>query len=266
MIPASLHNHSEYSLLDCAMRLKDMVKAARAFGMPAVGITDRNSIAGAVAFFRECLSHEPKVHPVLGCELVLQGGYPIVLLAKNDEGYANLCDLLSRTTDEFIPITLHRLKQCSAGLICLSGGHDAEIPRQLKLGQTVLADRLANAFAEIFPGRCYIELTYHQRADSVQCGRLHQLAQRTGLPMVAASNSRYLRPADQRAHQALASIRTLTLLDEAHPEKLHAETDGLHAFLSPRKMAQFFSAYPGALENTVTIAQRCRVHRLEAAV
>jgi DNA polymerase III alpha subunit len=265
IVPVSLHNHSEYSLLDSGCTVEELAGAAAKAGMEAVGLTDRNSISGCVAFFRACSRQQPQIHPVLGCEIDTDTGHPLVVLAENDEGYRSLCDLLSRSTHDFVPLSLERIGKSCEGLVALTGGTDAQIPTLLRQAKFDAARDAALRLAEIFPGRCYVELFRHRPADSVLCARLAEVADRAGLPMVACANTRYLRKADHRKYQIAASIRTLTLFHQPAPGKF-LEADGSFHFLSPAGYRKWFSAFPGALENSVHIARRCRIPLLERAV
>ncbi len=261
-VPVSLHNHGEFSLLRSTLRIAELVRAASSFGMPAVGLTDRNSVAGLTEFAKACQACQPALQPVLGCEVEMERGYPIVLLAMNDHGYGNLSELLTRTSHEFQPISWKKLARLSEGLICLTGGQDAEIPELLRTGKTAAADAFAQGLAELFPSRCYVELTWHQPVHSVMNLRLAELAERVQLPTVAAGNSKCLRAREHRSLQMLASIRTLTLFDSPAEDKPMPEDGHFYGFLSPAKFHRLYAGFAGAIENTRRIAAQCLIPML----
>jgi DNA polymerase III alpha subunit len=260
MVPVSLHNHSEYSLLESLLRLEHLVRAAAAFGMTHVGLTDRNSLSGVVKFTQLCRQYG--VEPVVGCELLMEDGFPLVLLIENDDGYGNACELLSTSEREFRPMAWKRLERFASGLLCLTGGQDAALPHLLTVGRRGEAAAHVERLGGLFPGRLWVELTRHRPADVVSCLRLAEFAASRGLPLIAGANSRSLRPQEARALQMLGSIRTLTLFEEPAAGKMVKDTHGGHAFLSPVKFRSLFANYTGALENTVAVAQRCQPLKL----
>ncbi len=257
---SALHNHSHYSLLDSACRIDDLVAAAVEEEMEALALTDKNTISGAVEFTQKC--RKAGLKPITGCEIELAGGFHLVLLAASDTGYANLCRLLSRTENDFQPVSWKRLSRHADGLIALSGCRHGEIPRLLAEDRQMDALPRARAYAELFPNRFYIELFHHLPGDPLLASRLTLLAEEAGLPLVATPNTHYRRSSDFRRYQVLASIRTLTLISQSHPAK---KPGGDYHFKSTREMRALFSHVPGALENTLQIARQCQCPLLENA-
>jgi DNA polymerase III alpha subunit len=113
----ALHNHSYYSLLDSAMAVEDIVAAAVEYGMPAVGLVDRDTVAGAVQFYKQAKA--AGIHPVIGSQVTVEGGGSPVLLVENAEGYRNLCRLLTTRIEHPDGVTLDDVRRSSVGLICL---------------------------------------------------------------------------------------------------------------------------------------------------
>ncbi len=254
----ALHNHSCYSMLDSGCRVEELVATAAADGMPALALTDHCIISGAVEFVQRCA--EAGIRPIIGSELIVEGDLPLVLLCESDEGYRHLSELLTRGTHEYRPVPWRRVQRLSGGLIALSAGRDGELGRLAAGGDVENAVRRARFFAQIFPGRFYIELFHHQPADRVLAIRLRKVAEELGLPMVAAPNTHYLAPGDRRLYEVLSSIGTLTLLGEEHPAKKEA---GEYHFRTSAEMRRLFGDIPEALENTARVAARCHLSIFE---
>jgi DNA-directed DNA polymerase III PolC len=223
----ALHNHSRYSLLASAMTVDDIVEAAVEYRMPAVGLVDRDSLAGAVQFYKK--ARAAGVHPVIGSEVTLAGGGSLVLLVENADGYRNLCRLLSTRIEHPDGVVPDDVQRFSAGLICLGG--PASRPYRETFGR--------NFALEISPG---------DRGPAA-------LGRRLRIPLVATVHTHYRTPDDRLFYDVLASMRTLTMLKQAHPEK-HGEGD--YHFHSPEEMERHFRDLPQAIENTHRIAERCR--------
>ena len=222
----ALHNHSHYSLLDGTMPVGEIVQAAVEYGMPAVGLVDRDTVAGAVQFYKK--ARAAGIHPVIGSEVTAGGATP-VLLVENAEGYRNLCRLLTTRIEHPDGVTLDDLNRFRAGLICLCGTANPEY-REI-YGQ--------NFALEVSPGNL----------------ALAALGRRLRIPVVATAHAHYRRPEDRLFYDILASMRTLTMLSQAHPEKHGAGNYHLH---SPGEMKQHFRSLPQAIENTQRISERCQ--------
>ena len=170
-----LHCHTEYSLLDGAIRVKDLCSRAKDFGMPACAITDHGNLFGAAKFFLTCKDFGIK--PIIGCEVYVCHDHldktselarkrnHLILLSENIEGYHNLVKLVSRSYLEgfhYKPrVDKAMLRQYSEGLICLSACIAGEIPRALNAGDMDGAIALAREYADIYPDRFYLELQDH---------------------------------------------------------------------------------------------------------
>ena len=269
-----LHLHSQYSLLDGAIRLKDLVKKAKEYDMPAVALTDHGTMFGALEFQLAC--KEGGIRPVIGAEVYvapdsrhnrdyatsnLPTSNHLILLCENIQGYRNLSRLVSIGYKEgyyYKPrIDREVLTQYSEGLIALSACLKGEV------AYLCLRDRLEEArasaewYATLFRDRYYIELQENTLADQdIANGRLRELARELGLPLVATNDCHYLNREDAKAHEVLLCLQTgKTMSDPSH---MKFSADEFY-FKSGEEMARAFAAVPEALANTVTIAERCGV-------
>jgi len=232
---AALHNHSYYSLLDSTMPVETLVEAAVACKMPAVGLVDRDTVAGAVRFYKA--AQQAGIHPVIGSQVKLDNGHWLALLVEDAAGYQNLCRLLTRGP------TLENVKQFSEGLICLYG------PRNPAAQSAFLPYR------EIFGRNFVLEISAHHEEDLRRSRSFVDAARRLRIPLVATAEAHCLGTEDRLLYDIVASMRTLTLLGQTHPEKLGA---GRYHFHTPEEMEREFSGVPQALANTVRIAERCQ--------
>jgi len=267
-----LHTHTEYSILDGALRLADLVKAAKTLNMPAVAITDHGNIFGAVSFFR--LAKEEKIKPILGCEMYVAPGsrkdknpeknqpahFHLLLLVKDALGYRNLCELITRSYTEgfyYKPrIDKELLARHSQGLIGLSACLKGEVSYYLEQGREEEAERAAREYARIFsPGDFYIELQDHGlEAQQRVNPRLVALARKLGLPLVATNDVHYFRKEDAASHDVLLCIQTNKKVSEA--DRIRFGTQEFY-FKSSEEMAALFQDVPEAVVNTTKIAARC---------
>ncbi|MGD0579346.1 MAG: PHP domain-containing protein, partial [Bryobacteraceae bacterium] len=247
---AALHNHSYYSLLDSTMPPGQIVEAAVASGMRAVGLADRDTLAGAVAFYKH--ARAAGIHPVIGSEVTLDGGATLVLLIENARGYRNLCRLLTARIDHPNGLTHDCLQQFAEGLICLAGPR-SEIARAIR-SNTDPAPAL-NFLRNVYGTNLVLEVTPHTDEDLYLARLFATLSHRCRVPLVTACDTHYLAPEDRLRYDILASMRTLTLLNQRHPEKL---PPGRHHWHAEEDMARFFGGMRQAMENTLRVAERCR--------
>lgn len=263
-----LHVHSEYSILDGACRVPDLVARAAELGMPAVTLTDHGSLAGAVELYRH--ADGAGVKPVVGCELYVaddrraqRKGYAhLTVLAESNEGYANLIKLSSLGYLEgyyYKPrVDWELLARHSKGLVALSGCLSGRVCKALENGNEGEAEaeiaRLTDAF-----GRDSVYLEMQDAGLGVQKRinpALARLSEKSGLPLVATGDVHYLRHEDARAHEALLCIQSGDSLQ--NPSRWRFETDQFF-FKTPEEMAADFPEYPEALRRTLEIAERCTV-------
>jgi DNA polymerase-3 subunit alpha len=267
-----LHNHSEYSLLDGALRIKDLVSTAVDMGMDAVALTDHGNLFGAIPFYREAKA--AGIKPIIGIETyVARAGHTqktaargqaknehLVLLAKNEKGYRNLLELSSIAYTEgfyYKPrIDLELLEEKSEGLIGLSACLQGSIPKLLRDGRREEAAALARRLASFFePGDFYIELQNHGIPEEIELiPKLVELARELKLPIVATNDCHFCKVDDHEAHDVLLCLQTgKDLEDPARGMRSHPET----YFKSPEEMQKLFADYPDALSNTLEIAAKC---------
>jgi DNA polymerase-3 subunit alpha len=267
-----LHLHTEYSLLDGATHIDELVERAHELGMRAVGITDHGNMFGAVAFHDACRAKGLK--PILGCEIYvapgsrldksssgIEGAYNhLTLLSTSAEGYHNLVKLVSiGYTEGFYHrprIDKDVLAKHSNGLIGLSGCLASEMSGLLKNGLEQAALQTAGQFAEIFgKDRFYLELMDHGIAEQRRVNQaLLRLRDQTGLPLVATNDSHYLRKDDHQAHDVLLCIGSGKKVHET--ERLRFDTPEFY-LKSAAEMAALFPDHPDALGSTVAIADMC---------
>lgn len=269
-----LHVHSEYSLLDGAIRFKDLVKTAGEFGMTAAALTDHGNMHGALEFYETAREHGIK--PILGCEIYVapksrhdrnagaagERMHHLILLAENNAGYANLLKLVSLANFEgfyYKPrVDKELLATHHEGLLALSACLHGEVATHLLAGQYSRAEEAAMEYQDIFGrGNFYLELQATRSQEQEIVNRdLRHLGERTGLPLVATNDCHYLRAEDAKAHDVLLCIQTgKSVLEE---KRLRFSTDELF-FKSPDEMWTYFAEVPAALIATMAIAERCRV-------
>ncbi|MBF0551958.1 MAG: PHP domain-containing protein, partial [Deltaproteobacteria bacterium] len=266
-----LHVHTQYSLLDGAIRLGDLLKKTKAFGMSAVAMTDHGNLFGAVEFYDKAMKEGIK--PIIGCEVYVapgsrldkearsagEAGRHLVLLAMNYEGYQNLCRLVS---DSFMKgfyykprVDLTTLRQWNAGLIASSACLHGVIPYVLTHQGYAEALKEAEVYRQIFDqDRFYLEVQQNgiKEQDRVNA-ELLRMSQETGLPLLAANDCHYLNQEDAKAHELLLCIQTGKTIDQA--DRFQFATNQIY-FKSPEVMIKEFADFPGAVENTVRIAER----------
>ncbi|BCS89403.1 DNA polymerase III subunit alpha [Pseudodesulfovibrio sediminis] len=270
-----LHVHTEYSLLDGAIRIKDLLSRAKDLGMPAVAITDHGSMFGAVTFYMA--AREIGIKPIIGCEVYVApgdiddenahhrkergGGYHLVLLAKNRKGYRNLIKLVSLGHLEgfyYKPrVCKNLLKKHSEGLVALSACLAGEVPRVLMNEGLDAGVEMARTYESIFPGNFYLELQDNGIGKQVRLNELLiKCAEQTGLPLVATNDCHYLTAEDYEAHDTLLCVQTQTTVDSE--KRFRMDTQELY-FKTPEEMETAFAHVPEAIQNTQRIAEMCNL-------
>lgn len=268
-----LHVHSEYSLLDGASRVKDLVRRAKESGMKAIALTDHGNMYGAVEFFKQ--ARKQGIKPLIGCEVYIaprsrfekaagegDAYYHLVLLAENQAGYSQLVELVSRAYTEgfyYKPrIDKELLAEHHDGLIGLSACIAGEIPSLLLKGDAEAAEAAAREYADIFgPGNFFIELQDHGIPEQREVNpKLVALAKNLQIGLVATNDIHYIERADAYAHDVLLCIQTGKCVEDAGRMKFSTEEFYLKSGL---EMAALFPEYPEALANTCRIAERCQV-------
>lgn len=281
-----LHTHSNFSFMDGACRLDALVSRAAELGMPALALTDHQGLSGAIRFYQACL--KAGIAPIIGCEVVVETaglcgdeielppdarlelpasvgfgrasarGFHLTLLAQDFEGYRNLCRLLSRThlRGATVPsiVRLCDLEEFGEGLIGLSGCGNSEVAQAIASGKPGRARsalvRLSHCFE---PGAFFVELVHPMTVEAPRLvSGLVIAADDLGLPVVASNNVHYLRPADHRLHDVLASTGARLSLPGPY-DRPNAEL-----WLKPgAAMRQLFCGVERACDATLEIAARC---------
>ncbi|MFC7705365.1 DNA polymerase III subunit alpha [Plastorhodobacter daqingensis] len=269
-----LRVHTEYSLLEGAVPVKKLVKLCEAQGMPAVAVTDTNNLFAALEF--SVIASGAGVQPIIGCQVAVdydpaQPGErprppaPVVLLAQSEQGYMNLMKLNSclylDAGGQLPAVTVDELAQYSQGLICLTGGPDGPIGRQLQAGQTAKAQALMERLAAIYRDRLYVELQRHpgeggQTPDAERATEqgFVEMAYAMDLPLVATNDVYFPKPEMYEAHDALICIADGAYVDQQEPRR---RLTPQHYFKTAEEMVALFADLPEAIENTVEIARRC---------
>jgi DNA polymerase-3 subunit alpha len=272
-----LHLHTQYSLLDGAIKHAPLFERVKAFGMPAVAMTDHGNLFGAVEFHEK--ARRAGVKPILGCEVYIASGSRfdkekrerdksgfdainhLLLIAMNETGYRNLIYLVSKGyLDGFYykpRIDMDLLRAHSEGLIATSGCLSSMVCRAITGGQLEGAWRVAEEFSRLFGDRYYLELQRHGIAAQDQVNaELIKMSRDLQVPLVATNDAHYLEAHDHEHHDALLCIGTASNLDT--PNRLRFDGQGFFV-RSGDEMAEVFHDHPSAVENTLEIAERCDV-------
>ncbi|MBN2118023.1 MAG: DNA polymerase III subunit alpha [Anaerolineales bacterium] len=270
---AHLHVHTEYSMLDGFSNIRKLIKRVKELGMPAVAITDHGTMFGVMDFYKAATSEGIK--PVIGVEAYMaargmtdrdpkldRSSYHLLLLAENETGYKNLLKISSAAQLEgfyYYPRIDHDfLAAHSEGIICTSGCMSAEIPRALLNDNPEEAVRRMNWYYDVFgPDRFFVELQQHNIKEITDLNRkLVELGARYSAKYIATNDVHYINPEDARLQDILLAIQTQSLLSD--PERMRM-TDDSYYLRTPQEMSQLFAEVPGALSNTLLIAERCNV-------
>jgi len=271
-----LHLHTEYSLLDGAIRIDELIEQAKMFGMSAVAITDHGNLFGAVNFFKK--AQKTGIKPIIGCEAYVapqsrfdktkinkdpsmpeEASFHLTLLVQNEEGYKSLTRLVTRSYLEgfyYKPrIDMELLSQYHKGLIVLSGCLKGEIPYNIIYENKQKAEDIAKKFKDIFGSNFFLEIQSNNIPEQEIVNRgLLEISKKFDIPVVATNDCHYLRKSDARAHEILLCIQTgKTIKDE---KRLKFQSDDFY-FKSPQEMYKAFSEIPEALKNTLLIAEKC---------
>jgi len=270
-----LHLHTQFSLLDGANQIDPLVKQIKAFGQPAVAMTDHGNMFGAIEFYRK--AKEAGVKPIIGCEAYMALGsrhakkdsglahndyYHLILLSRNLTGYQNLVKLVSKGYLEgfyYKPrIDKELLKQHHEGIIALSGCLSGEIPYLLGQKDMDGAMAVAGEFQEIFgKDHFYLEVQAngldHQRVANAGLIEIHK---KLGIPLAGTNDCHYLRKEDSRPHELMLCLQTGKTLGD--PNRMKFDTDQLYV-KSTEEIAPAFAEFPGAVNNTCRIADHCEL-------
>jgi DNA polymerase III subunit alpha len=269
-----LHVHTEYSLLDGASRLEEVIRKTKELGMDSLAITDHGAMYGVIPFYQLCKKNGIK--PIIGCEMYVTSGHyqerpkrtetknnHLLLIAETNEGYRNLLKLVTEAQlrgHHYRPrIDKQLLKQYSKGLIATSSCLAGEIPRAILQDDRKQAKQLLQEYLDIF-GKDYffLELQNHQLWEQQKVNQvLIQLAREYDLSLIATNDVHYTHKQDTYTHDCLLCIGTGSKL--ADEDRFRFDTDQVY-LKSAEEMAALFPHVPEAIQNTVLLANRCNVH------
>ena len=268
-----LHVHTEYSLLDGAARIKDVVARAKELGMDSLAITDHGVMFGVIDFYKE--AKRQGIKPIIGCEVYtaarsmedkdsdrdkVQGH--LVLLAKNEEGYKNLIKIVSLGFTKgfyYKPrIDKDLLRKHSGGIIALSACLAGDVQRKLSGRDYEGAKAEAMALLEIFgEGNFYLELQDQGLEEELAIlDDMERLHLETGIPFVATNDVHYVRQEDAEAHDVLLCIQTAATVDDE--KRMRFPNDQFY-LKSENEMKKIFARFPEAIENTGVVAAACNL-------
>jgi DNA polymerase-3 subunit alpha len=270
-----LHTHTEYSLLDGAIKIKELIKKAKEYNMPAVAITDHGNMYGVIEFYKEATKSEIK--PIIGCEVYVAKGSRkkkekakdenekglnhLILIAKNNIGYKNLMALVSLAYIEgfyYKPrIDWELLEKYSEGLICLSSCLKGEVAETfLKKGEKY-ALSVAEKFLKIFKKDFYLELMDNSIPEQKIANEgLVNIANKLSIPLIATNDCHYLTKDMAKSHDVLLCIQTGRTINEEGRMKFSSDD---FYFKSPDEMLKAFENTPEAISNSVEIAKKCNL-------
>ncbi|MEL0166870.1 MAG: DNA polymerase III subunit alpha [Pseudomonadaceae bacterium] len=261
-----LRVHSEFSLVDGLVKVKPLIKAVTEAGMPAVAITDQSNMCSLVKFYKAAMGGGIK--PISGVDLWLTDAEDdavltrISLLAMNPKGYRNLTELVSRGYTEgqrngLVTVRREWIAEASEGVIALSAAKEGEVGIALLSSTPERADELLAYWMGVFPDRFYLELQRTSRAnDEEHVHAAVALAARSGCPVVATNDVRFLKRSDFEAHETRVCIGEGRALDDPRRVRQYSEEQYLK---TADEMAELFADIPEALENSVEIAMRCNI-------
>ncbi|MBI2981698.1 MAG: DNA polymerase III subunit alpha, partial [Deltaproteobacteria bacterium] len=269
-----LHLHTQYSLLDGAITIDDLIEKAKEFRMPAVAMTDHGNLYGAIEFYQKAA--KAGIQPIIGCEVYIQSHgsrlekkvrkgfepyHHLTVLAMNRFGYQNLLKLVSLAHLEgfyYKPrIDKELLRLHGEGLIALSGCLAGEMAEAAREGGVAKAIPVAEEFRKLFGDRFYLEVQENGLEPQNQLnGVLKELSQRLSVPLVATNDCHYLRRENSESHEALLCIQTGKTLQDQDRMKFGSDAFYLR---SSEEMGQLFKGLPQAIETTLEIAKRCHL-------
>ncbi len=272
-----LHLHTQYSLLDGANKLPDIIEQAKALGQPAIAMTDHGNMHGAIEFYQS--AKELGIKPIIGCELYVTPGsrfekktkavggagtHHLTVLAQNMKGYQNLCRLVSSAYQEgfyFKPRVDHELlSRWNEGLIVLSGCLAGELSSFVEHDDEKRAKEVLEYYAQTFPGRFYVEVQPHaikeQQKHNKAC---FELAQSMSLPLIATNDCHYPGEDDHYAQEVLMCVSTGKQVTD--PDRLKHDGVHLHLKSADEMRAEFkeWSRGEEAIRNTVDLAESCNL-------
>ncbi len=263
-----LHLHSQYSLLDGAIKFDELFSQAKEYGMTAVALTDHGNLFGAAEFYKE--AKKAGIKPIIGCEVYVaptsrqdkspeEKNHHLTVLSMDGEGYRNLSKLLTRAYFEGFykkPRVDHELLEAHReGLIVLSGCLNGELSKSILAGDLQGALRVAAKYKEMFGDRYYLEIQANRLTEQeIVNHRIREIGKGLGIGVVATNDCHYLRRRDSRPHEVLLCVQTGTTINDEKRFKFKGD----EYFLKSREeMFECLNEFPDAIERTLEIAERC---------
>lgn len=256
-----LHVHTDSSLLDGVLGIKEMVKKAVADNMSAIAITDHGNMFGTAPFYKECVANGIK--PIIGCEVYTESisgekkANHLILLAKNETGYRNLSKLVTWAYENIHrrpQVSWENLRAHGEGIICLTGCLGGEIPRAIDRGDFELAERVAEELRSIFGDDLYLEIQNHNIPEEIKVNTgLLKLSEKTGIKLVATGDCHYLNEEDSFIHDVAICIQTGKKLDDE--DRMGTYGEGNH-FQTQEEMISRFSKMKEAIASTKEIEKK----------
>jgi len=266
-----LHNHSEFSLLDGAIKVYEMAHRAKSLNMPAIALTDHGVMYGALDFYKACKKFEIK--PIMGVEAYVapegmenkrpdtSSNYHLILLAQDNKGYENLMKIVTESHTRgfyYKPrVDYETLAKYSDGVLATTACIAGEVPRKLIAGDDEGARKALGTYMDIFQGRLWIELQDHGiKEETMVLPKLMELSKEFHLPVIATQDAHYLSREDADAHDTLLCIQTLSKKDD--PERMRFTGEEFY-IKTTEEMKRQFNWCPEAIKNTLDVAERCNV-------
>ena len=268
-----LHTHTEFSLLDGAARISELLDRAKNFGMNSIAITDHGIMYGVIDFYKKAIQRGIK--PIIGCEVYIAPTsrffrdsvngikyFHLILLAENNLGYKNLVKLVSHAATEgfyYKPrIDKEILRKYHEGLIALSACTAGEIPHAILQDNFSRAIEISEEYLEIFGEKnFFLEIQNHGLSDEkIVRDALKKISQKLNIPLVATNDIHYVNRDDSEVHDILLCIQTNKTFNDK--KRLRFSSDN-YFLKSAEEMREIFSDFPDACDNTLKIAERCNV-------
>ena len=253
-----LHCHSNYSFQEGASFPHELLVRAKELGYTSLALTDHDNLVASIDFSKT--ANAMGLHPIIGAEITLEGGYHLTLLAKDSMGYSNLSRIISYAhinNGRISPsVDIELLKKYPGGLIALTGCSRGQIPELLTRGHFDKAQRALIDYLDIFgSNNLYIEMQQNFiHGDTARNNLLFDIAHQNKVPTVATNNVHYHVQSRHKLNDTLISIKNNLTLDNSH--ELHRSNDQFY-LKSKEEMETLFSSSPESLENTLKIADRC---------
>ena len=267
-----LHVHSEYSLLDGACKLDELIEKVKSMGQTAVAVTDHGNMYGTISFYKKAAA--AGIKPIIGCEVYVAPGsrfeksaavnggyYHLILLCKNNEGYRNLVKLATLASLEGFykkpRIDFEILEKYHGGLICLSACLAGELPQALLNDDIKKAEEIALRYKNLFGNDYYIEIQDHGIIKQKRIlPQLVSIAEKYNIKIAATNDAHYINKEDAYVQQILMCIQTNKKINDK--DAMSFETDEFY-LKSSEEMAKLFENYPEAIKNTCEIADKCNI-------